>query len=713
MVARVLDRYAPAEAPILDPFGASPRLAVEVAQSGRGVIIAANNPIIRFILKHTAQPFQLSPLQAGLAQLAASMKDGTRLELFLLDLYRSECMRCGGQVIADYFVWDRETQRPELKGYTCEHCGFTGESAATEADWEAASAYSRRGLARALALEQVAPAGDPDREHAEAALAVYPPRALYGLTTLINKLQQLTLEPSIRAAIQALLLTTFDEVNALWGHPEGRSRPRQLTASPRYREKNVWRALEGSVSIWALEDPGVRLETWPMDDLPQPGTIALFSGSVGDLAETLPAHIAPFVLTVPPRPNQAFWTLSALWTAWLWGREAARSIKVALRRRRYDWVWHASALRTVMRAVSSLLADDARLTAILPEAEPGFVAATLAAFDASGSHLEGQALRLSDHQAFFSWSASEKIAALPAGFTLEDEIGATLERTLARRAEPTSFAVLHGAVWSELARGSQLAPLWELESAPPLTYVGERLESTLADTGRFEHLSPGADPERGRYWLAEPGLTVAPLSDRVERLVLELLRERRQMTDLQLDDHICQSLPGVLTPARRVVMACLRSYAVYLEERGLWRLRTEDEPEARAQDCSEMLQLLNDLGRRLGYQVQGEDPLVWYDDMGRRIHAYHVRETAELSEMVSEGTMPETRIVLPGGRAALVAEKARRDPRIQDWLQEGTRVVKFRHVRRLASEMTLSKENLPERLAIDPPEHQDPQLPLL
>jgi hypothetical protein len=39
--------------------------------------------------------------------------------------------------------------------------------------------------------------------------------------------------------------------------------------------------------------------------------------------------------------------------------------------------------------------------------------------------------------------------------------------------------------------------------------------------------------------------------------------------------------------------------------------------------------------------------------------------------------------------------------------------MKYRHVRRLAAETTLTVENLAERLAIDPPEHQDPQLPLL
>jgi len=69
--------------------------------------------------------------------------------------------------------------------------------------------------------------------------------------------------------------------------------------------------------------------------------------------------------------------------------------------------------------------------------------------------------------------------------------------------------------------------------------------------------------------------------------------------------------------------------------------------------------------------------------------------------------------VLPGGRAGLIAEKSRRDPRLRDWLESGVRVIKFRHVRRLATEQALTREQLVSRLAIDPPERQDPQLPLL
>jgi hypothetical protein len=69
--------------------------------------------------------------------------------------------------------------------------------------------------------------------------------------------------------------------------------------------------------------------------------------------------------------------------------------------------------------------------------------------------------------------------------------------------------------------------------------------------------------------------------------------------------------------------------------------------------------------------------------------------------------------VIPGGRAALFEEKARRDPRLAERLRTGLRILKFRHVRRLAGDTTLTQDNLVERLAVDPPEHEDPQLPLL
>jgi hypothetical protein len=125
-----------------------------------------------------------------------------------------------------------------------------------------------------------------------------------------------------------------------------------------------------------------------------------------------------------------------------------------------------------------------------------------------------------------------------------------------------------------------------------------------------------------------------------------------------------------------------------------------------------MIQLLQELGARLGFDARGEDPLLWVSAAGETAYAFRVRSVAGLGGLAAEKTHPPALLVLPGGRASLVAEMARRDPRWRPLVEKG-RIIKFRHVRRLAAETTLRLDNFAERLVLDPPEHRDPQLPLL
>jgi hypothetical protein len=204
-----------------------------------------------------------------------------------------------------------------------------------------------------------------------------------------------------------------------------------------------------------------------------------------------------------------------------------------------------------------------------------------------------------------------------------------------------------------------------------------------------------------------------PLSDRVEREVLAQLRDRQSVNSPDLDQEICRVFPGLLTPDRRWVMACLHSYAESSPEEDLWRLRQEDQPDVRAEDHEDMLTLLSDLGLRLGFEVRIDGHLCWNEASGQPAFQFDVRETSAWGhpELAPD---PQGRLfVVPGSRSGLIAERARRDPEFRTWLESGIRVVKFRHVRRLLAETTLTRDNLVQRLAIDPPEHQDPQLPLL
>jgi hypothetical protein len=698
---------------ILDPFGVSPLLAIEAARTGNAVVAAVNNPITRFILKHTLVPFRLHELQAALARLAATPKNGGRLELFLLDLYQTECARCGAPVIADYFVWDRELDQPTHKVFSCERCNFSGESATSAADWERAEGFTQRSLQHALALEQVASKGDPDRDHAQAALSVYPARALYALITLMTKIAQVSWEPRLYEAAQALLLSAFDQANALWGYPEGRSRPRQLSASPHYREINVWRALEDAVPVWAMEDSGVKSMKWAEGQLPEPGVVAVFSGPLRDLMETFPKEREAFVLTVLPRPNQAFWTLCALWAAWLWGRDSAAPIRMALRRRRYDWAWHAGALRTVLSKLHTWYKQDQVLLAFVPEAEPGFTAAALASLDGVGFQLEGCAIRGDEGQAFFQWTKSKRDRKrLPAALPPSLMIDAARE-FLKQRGEPVPFSLVHAAVWCRLAEERRLARLWEDEDGHPLSIVAEALEKALSDTRYFQHLGKGLELESGQYWLVDAREAAAPLADRVEELVLDILRSRDGIPELEIDQRVCEALPGLMTPDRGLVRACIQSYALEQDDAGLWCLRTEDRLDERQADCEEIKRLLAEMGSRLGFSVQQEDTITWCDAQDESVYDFVVMATAAIGTVLHDYIERSFTFVMPGGRASLVTEKAHRDFHLRAWLEEGLRVVKFRHVRRLAGEATLTRANLPERLGIDPPGYHDPQLPLL
>lgn len=711
-VGRALALHAVESEVLIDPFGTSPRLVIEAAKAGYGVIVTANNPITRFVIQKQLNPFQIGDLQSALAKYASTPKDGSRLEPFILDLYRTICSRCGESISADYFVWEREADTPHLKAYRCEHCGQMIEEETSEVDRGRAKSYTRQGLQYAMALERLAPAGDPYRKHAEAALSVYPGRALFALITLVSKLDQFGPGSDLGSAARGLLLYAFDACNALWDFPDGRIRPRRLSRSGQYKETNVWRAMEDAVSAWIYDDPSIPLQAWPDDGVPGAGCVAMFAGSAWSIAESFHFPQPKSIVMVPPRPNQAFWTLAALWTSWLWGRDRARPIKVALRRRRYHWAWHARALQAILEKVASNLDQDTLALALLPEAEPGFLSAVLAGLDVAGLRLMGVALREDEAQALLSWRIDPKAPSAELKNDLQERMMKSSLNTLLERGEPAPYVTLHTAAFADLARERLLGLHWQADDGHPQAILTGKIDSVLYDRNNFLRLGRGSEPEYGHYWLKNPAEASDPLADRVELEILEMLRKYHTLPESRIIDHVYQTYPGLLTPNRRLVMICLASYAVKDEENDLWELRLEDRKDARDEDKEQIRELLALLGKRLGFEVELEDALLWREPEKSTRYQFIVQETASFGKAFTDAN-PAITFVLPGGRSTIVLEKARRDHRIGDWLRSGPKVIKYRHIRRLEAETTLSVDNLERRLGIDPPDHHDPQLPLL
>ncbi|MFN2145379.1 MAG: hypothetical protein ACK2T7_08485, partial [Anaerolineales bacterium] len=80
---------------VVDPFGASPQLAIEAARAGYRILVISNNPITRFILDLLADPPAEEQMQAALADLAAAKRGSERMERHIRDLYTTRCDQCG------------------------------------------------------------------------------------------------------------------------------------------------------------------------------------------------------------------------------------------------------------------------------------------------------------------------------------------------------------------------------------------------------------------------------------------------------------------------------------------------------------------------------------------------------------------------------------------------------------------------------------------
>jgi hypothetical protein len=428
---------------ILDPFGASPRIAAEAARAGYRVLVTANNPIARFLLETMADPPTAEDLKAALAELAASYVGNERIEPHIRSMYNTYCSRCGQIVSADAFFWEHGTPSPYVRIYSCPYCGDSGEHPCTPYDAELSSKFSSGGLHKARALERVVATTDQDRIHVEQALSVYMPRALYALITIINKIEGLNISSTGQKHLSALLLYAFDQANAMWRVPTQKERRRQLTIPRHFRENNIWSALEEGVGIWSSIDTigsnsEIVVSTWP--ELPPPtGGICIYEGRLITLADSLNEINIKSVCTAIPRPNQAFWTLSALWAGWLWGRDAVGTFKSVLRRQRYDWAWHTTALSSVFKQLANYLNPTTTILGLIGEAEPGFIGAVLVAAGIAGFRLESMAIRGHEDQAQIIWKCTNKPELTQIGSSPTQAAIQSAKRYLETRAEPTSY----------------------------------------------------------------------------------------------------------------------------------------------------------------------------------------------------------------------------------------------------------------------------------
>jgi hypothetical protein len=690
---------------LLDPFGFAPRLVLEAARNGYRVLVTANNPVNRFLLEMFANPPAHSEFTAALADLGAVKKGEERLASHLQSLYITSCEKCNQQIYAESFLWRKGEDAPYARIYRCSHCGDAGERTATDEDIARARKIAETdALHRSRAFEKVVALNDEDRYYAEEAIQHYLPRPLYVLTTVINRLDSLNLSTERKRALTALTLIACDAGNTIWAHPAERPRPKQLSTPSQFREQNVWMMLENGSNLWAETGSMVSCEVWPKK-IPESGGILIYEGRLKDLAHVVKKEIPiAAVIGSVPRPNQAFWTLSALWAGWLWGKEAAEPYKVALRRRRYDWGWNATALHSTFKHLKDLLPEGVPFFALLPEPEPAFLTSAFTAASAATFSAQSVALRTEYDPVQVVWKQEQK---QKVGSIDENVLRNALLEYLKVRGEPAHYLHLHTAGLIAIAEADSLKEP-ELEFDEALRKTSALFESALKDNENFIHYSAGENVDTGMW-----GLSISPhpvqsdsLSDRVEMAVVTFLQKNQKAIYLEVEDDLYPRFTGLFTPSKGLIYAILNSYAE--REAGYWKLRPEDVASVRRDELNNIYLLIETIGKRLKYTTRKQDKLIHWEENGIPMRTFNVLASALIGRALQESPQNAI-IVLPGGRAALAAYKQDRDPSLTLRLKKHT-LVKYRLLRTLLEVPILTRETFEEQIASDPVEKSTGQM---
>jgi len=748
---------------VLDAFCQGETVLSEAVQNGRKVIAVNFNPLtILAVRGHLTWP-DSRQLDTGFTRLGDSPKSGMRLREHLEALHSTLCPRCQHPTVADYFVWDRERGEPVEKGYRCELCRSEGLATVEPADLEALERIETRGFHYWYILDRVAARGAESREHAQKLLALYTPRNLYALASLLIKIEALFPQAPLQDAFKLILLACLDSCSNLYS-AQDRTYPHRLRPPSRFLEPNVWRTFEAAYQETRQWSPppevhlAENLEEIIAPDLfawaeGEPPAAFLDARTVRSLARELPQASVALIVVTPPFPDPTFWSLSYLWSGWLLGPKAAASLKPLLGRRRTDWAWYHRAMRAAFRALYRVLQAQGRLVLVFAAEASALVEALVLAASGADFELENLLYQPDDSDKYrLSFVKIAEPVEMPPTPDLEALAGeirhqavSAAEEVLGERGEPLDFPWLRNAAYERLSQTGHLrqvlAVVEEGFSAPD--FVAEQVEVAIRESGPgLVRLDVTAEegPRPPLWWLGGPEKAARPLGDRVEEAIHQILQERLTVDRQALEETIYPRFPGFLTPEKGLIEACLESYSTEIAP-GSWRLRAEDRGEHREDQRIQGVAYLTKLGQRLGYDIwlnpawrEGVsdnltaeqvyfDPVpltnfdvLWYEEGA--IHAFVLTAKATLGHLLvkREAGADETYryLVIPAERACLVDFKLRRNPLLERAITDGNwQLIKYCHLAWLVEAEGIDRHDLKKIVGLEPIIEQDEaQIPL-
>lgn len=691
---------------VVDVLGSTPLTAIQAAQCGYRVLTARSNPLVRFMLEVLASAPTENNFRLALNTLLRTKVGAETLAHHLQGLYETRCPSCNQLTQAQGYVWEKYGQQPKLRLVDCANCGQKGELPLGEADLEClARIEAQKKKTRARAKQRVMLGLKEGAYGLEDALSCYADRPLYFLMTFINKLDGMTRDEGPRRLLRALILSLMDAGSNLWHWPPKNERPLSLNTPAEFLEHNLWDELQSALKFWTILDSPVTVTRWP-ELPPDGGGICLYLRSAANLKE-IASFVKPQAALVNfPRPNQAWMTLTVLWSGWLWGVKAIEHLRRSLKNRRYDWRWLAGTHQLALRQVNHLLSEGRPVFGILNDSSPSYLFAVLTAARSCQLSLKGIALRQARHITQFEWRYDPKQEAESKSPDFQD-YARMMREAMRMKGEPLSSEEVMTICRIQHALMEKLpANLLEMDDNLLDEHLS-RIKSALQNSGLFTIYKNANIPGGSQWWPTQSIDSEIPLSDRLENSISILLQKGQPVHTQEVNRYICGEFPGLFVPSMEGIQICLESYAAPLPgQTDGWILRKEDEPVQRAAEINKAIQALKFLGVKVGCRIEGENPLTWLEKNGQVMHRFHLIGNGIISPFMSEpqaARAGQNVLIFPASRSRLILYKLKNNAAWQTQVENNWQLVKMRHLQKMASQADFNRALWEVQLNADPP----------
>ncbi|TKJ28572.1 MAG: hypothetical protein CEE40_11430 [Chloroflexi bacterium B3_Chlor] len=768
--ANVVSRYvATCTSPgdlVLDPLAQRGTLLVEAAAQGRRGIATSFNPVNSLLVHGLLTLPSPQEIDSATTRLGDSLKRGVPLREHIQRLYASTCARCLQPATPQYFLWNGEDDRPVEKYCQCSYCGADGRFPVEDADLKVLDTIERQGVHYWYLLERLAQPHEPERKLAEELLELYTPRNLSALTDLSMKIETLFADSPLQAALQLILVHCLDTCSKLGASPLPRPTALRLHPPSRFVERNVWHAFEEAYQQVRRLSPPPEVTVSPdLEHLVSEGSGngIVMNEPLRQVAAALPPASVSLVIAAPAPYYRPSWTLSYLWSGWLWGREKAALLKPLLRRKTMGWSWYRKRLCAALKTVHRPLRPQGRMVFILERADLTHITNLILAAVGAAFKLDrilyqpedihpvkqpmrgaGGAYRLTFTRDDGAGQRPEELSPDPLAAALQEGALRAARELLTERGEALHFSWLHSAIHQRWSRDDLLRQALALEKeVAAADFLEEQLASALHEAlmeGVLELLPDDPDEENGLslWWLRSRGYPHRPLGDRLEQAVCEALREGKDLTHRALTDSIYSRFPGIFTPGPGLVEACIRSYARD-DSTSTWHLRPEDEATTLARERVEVLSLLVQMGHRLEYQVSAAEKRVqellttaerasrtrlpkgmdvaWKEE-GTVCHLFAFRQSTALGDVLSDRGQRASEgrryILVPDRRLDLLRFRLESELLLRRALADGEwQFIKLSHLTVLTARKSLDRHDLGQVVGLEPLiERPEVQLPL-